>query len=489
MKWTMPIHRPRLPCVEVHVSLVGRRDLTGEIYRQVRGAILDGRLRGGEALPPTRELANRLSVSRTTVSVAYDRLISEGFASARMGSGTYVSPHVSSTPSKRRLTGGALRPRPFWDDVPLPTGLWRPAEFDLRTGIPDARLFPYESWRRLMSRQFRPAAVGHGAYGDPAGHVGMREAIARHIGTSRGVRSTGADVVVTNGTQQAVDIIGRVLIAPGDRVAVEDPGYGPPRRALASIGARVSGVPVDREGLVVDALPPDTRLVYVAPSHQLPLGMSMSLARRMALLAWAERHGAAVIEDDYDSEFRFDGRPIEPLHTLDPHGRVIYVGSFSKTMLPTLRLGFMVVPPSLLRAVEAAKYLTDWHTALPTQAAMATFIDRGLFARHVRRMRAVYTARHRRIVEVLARDFADELEVIPSSVGLHLAAFARSASVDRVRSIVGRATASGVACFPLSLFAAGERQLAGVAIGYGGIGLDDIDEALRRLRRAFIAKA
>lgn len=204
---------------------------------------------------------------------------------------------------------------------------------------PDAALFPYQSWRRLLARQLRPTTVGAGAYGDPAGHPGLREAIARHIGLARGVQAGAEEVVVTNGTQQAVDLVARVLLAPGDRVAVESPGYGPPRRLMASLGAEVVGVPVDDQGLVVEAIPPRTRLVYVTPSHQFPLGMAMSLPRRLALLVWAERHDAAVVEDDYDSEFRYGGRPIEPLQTLDPRGRVIYVGSFSKTLLATLRLG------------------------------------------------------------------------------------------------------------------------------------------------------
>jgi len=384
-----------------------------------------------------------------------------------------------------RRPPGVLRPRPFWDEVKLPTGFWRPTEFDLRSGTPDARLFPYETWRRLMARELRASAVGHGEYADPAGHRGLREAIARHIGIARGVVASADDVVVTNGTQQAVDIVARVLLAPGDRVAVEDPGYGPPRRLFATLGARVAGVPVDAEGLIVDAIPRDTKLVYVTPSHQYPLGMSMSLARRMALLAWAERYDAAIIEDDYDSEFRFVGRPIEPLQTLDRAGRVIYVGSFSKTMLPTLRIGFVVAPASVGHAIQAAKFLTDWHTALPTQAALARFIDGGWFARHVRRMREVYRARHERVVATLTTQFADDLEVVGSSVGMHVCAIARAATVDQMAAVVGRASAAGVECHPLSMFAAGVAPRSGLVLGYGAIATEDIDEGMRRLRSCF----
>jgi GntR family transcriptional regulator / MocR family aminotransferase len=471
--------------VEVHVSLVGRKDLTGEIYRQLRRAILDGRLPPGGRLPPTRELARRLSVSRTTVTVAYDRLVGEGFLATRVGAGTFVSNGLNGAPYPTRRTGGALRPRPIWDTIPVPIVFERAAEFDFRPGIPDARLFPYQTWRRLLAREFSPAAVGAGHYGDPAGHPGLREAIARHIGTARGVQATAEQVVVTNGTQQAVDIVARVLLAPGDRVAVEDPCYGPPRRLLASLGARVTGVPVDGQGLVVDAIPPRTRLVYVTPSHQFPLGMSMSLPRRMALLAWAQRHDAAIVEDDYDSEFRYGGRPIQPLQTLDTGGRVVYVGSFSKTMLATLRLGFVVAPASLRGAVRAAKFVTDWHTALPTQAALARFIQQGFFARHVRKMRVVYQARHQRIVDALAHRFAEHLEVIPAAAGLHLTATAPSVSATELAAVLRRASAAGVALLPLSMYGVDTPARPGLVLGYGAIPTERLDEGLRRLRRCF----
>jgi GntR family transcriptional regulator/MocR family aminotransferase len=469
--------------MDIHVSLVGRHDLAGEIYRQLRASILDGRLRPGDRLSPSRELASGLAVSRTTVNVAYDRLISEGFATSRVGAGTYVNRCREPLKGGAKPRTGVLRPRPIWNEVNLPN--WEPAKFDFRSGIPDARLFPYETWRRLTSRELRASAVGAGYYADPAGHRGLREAIARHIGIARGIAASGDEIFVTNGTQQAVDIVARVLLAPGDRVAVENPGYGPPRRLFATLGAKVSGVPVDAEGLIVDAIPRSTRLVYVTPSHQYPLGMSMSLSRRMALLAWAEKHDAAIIEDDYDSEFRFVGHPIEPLQTLDRAGRVLYVGSFSKTMLATLRIGFLVAPASIGHAVKAAKYLTDWHTALPTQAALARFIDAGGFARHVRRMREVYRARHERIVQAVTTLFPRELEIVPSSVGMHVCAIARAATVDRIAAIVDRASTAGIACHPLSMFAADGPRRAGLVLGYGAIATEDIDEGLGRLRACF----
>jgi GntR family transcriptional regulator / MocR family aminotransferase len=473
--------------MELHVSLVGRKNLSGEIYRQLRRVILDGRLRPGDLLPPSRELARGLGVSRTTVTVAYDRLGGEGFVTARVGAGTFVSGQVARAArgAKAHRAEGALRARPIWDSIPLSTAFARRPQFDFRTGLPDASLFPFERWRRLVARELRSEAVVAGVYAHPAGHPDLREAIARHIAIARGVKASADDVTVTNGTQQAIDVVARVLLAPGDRVAVEDPGYLPPRRLFESLGARVAGVPVDRDGLVVDALPRQTRLVYVTPSHQYPLGVPLALPRRLALLAWAEENDAAIIEDDYDSEFRFGGRPIEPLQTLDTTGRVVYVGSFSKTMLPTLRLGFVVTPPSLRAAVHKAKFVTDWHTPMLVQAALARFIEDGGFARHVRRMGNVYRTRHDMLVDALSHELADHLEAIPSAAGLHVAAVARTASADQIGAVARHASDAGVAVQELSRFAVDAPGRPGLVLGYGAIPTAQMAEALRRLRACF----
>jgi GntR family transcriptional regulator / MocR family aminotransferase len=470
--------------VDIHVNLSGRRDLAGEIYRQLRAAILEGRLRGGALLPPTRELAARLSVARTTVSVAYDRLIGEGFATARIGAGTYVAGQISGITQPRGLDECALQARSIWDNVPLQIPPRREAAFDFRAGLPDERLFPHDVWARLLAREHRSLKAIRG-YGHPAGHERLREAIAHHVAVSRGLKVDADDVIVTSGAQQAIDLIGRVLAAPGDRATVEDPGYGPPRRLFAAQGLHVCSAPIDGEGLIVDAIPAETRLLYVTPSHQFPLGMSMSLRRRIALLEWAKRTGAAVIEDDYDSEFRFNGRPLEPLYSLDAHGRVIYVGSFSKTMLPALRLGFVVAPRSLRDALTSARFLADRGSPLASQAALARFIAEGLFARHIRRMRATYEKRHRLTIDVLARTFADELSVAPSSVGLHVAALARRASPGQITAVLQRASAARIACTPLSMYAAGEHPLSGLVLGYGAIATERIEAGIAELHRAF----
>jgi GntR family transcriptional regulator/MocR family aminotransferase len=477
--------------MSLHISLVGRKNLSVEIYRQIRDAVVKGVLREGDRLPASRELAATLSLSRMTVTLAYERLVAEGLATSRVGDGTFVSrvaAHTSSE-SRDRHIDGPLRAHPLWRAVPLPTAFAHHAAFDFRTGIPDASLFPSTRWRRLLVRTLRTHVGGDAVYGDPAGLPALRDAIARHVGISRGVMASPDDVTVTSGTQQALDVIARVLLSKGDRIAVEDPGYGPPRRLFESLGAKVVAIPVDREGLVVRSIPRNVRAVYVTPSHQYPTGVSMTLSRRQALLAWAERHDAAIFEDDYDSEFRFADRPLEPLRTLDVAGRVVYIGSFSKTLLPGLRLGFLIAPRSLRDAVHRAKFLTDWHSPTLLQSVLARFIDDGDFARHLRRLNGVYRERHDVIRDRLVADFSDHVELIPSSTGLHLAATARSASVEQIERVARRALARGVAIQTLSRFAASERARAGIVLGYGGIQTSDIGRGLRILLTCLAASA
>jgi len=301
------------------------------------------------------------------------------------------------------------------------------------------------------------------------------------------VRAEPDDVLITAGAQQAFDLIGRVLIAPGTVVAVEDPGYPPVRRAFAAQGARVVPVRVDGDGLDVAALPRDARLVYVTPSHQFPLGTRMSLARRLALLAWAARHRAAVIEDDYDSEFRFDGRPLEPLHSLDRHGRVLYVGTFSKVLLPTLRTGFVIAPPSLVPALRAARALADSHGPIEPQRALAAFLDDGRFARHLRRLIRAYGERRDRLRDALDRHLRDELIVSPSAAGLHLSAYVADRRVDTL-ALAHRARELGVMVEPLRKYQV-RRGRAGLALGYGLIAAPRIDDGVRQLARSLRSRA
>jgi GntR family transcriptional regulator/MocR family aminotransferase len=480
--------------VDVHVQIEGRGDRVDRIYRQLRDAIRDGRLRHGERLPATRDLAAQLSVSRTTVTVAYERLTAEGYLASRVGSGTFVAApsapaHRRSSPARDART--AAHPTARWRDIHDP--LWvepLPIAYDFSIGSPDPALFPIEPWRRFVAAELRAGIHRSGHYQDPAGLERLRQALARHLGVARSVDAVADDILITGGAQQAFDLIGRVLLDPGDVVAVEDPGYPPVRQLFESMGARVVPVPVDEHGLRVDELPSRAKLVYATPSHQFPLGSVLSLERRSALLEWASAHDAVIIEDDYDSEFRFADRPLDPLQSLDREGRVVYVGTFSKTMLPTLRLGFLVSPPSLMPALRSAKRLTDWHNQSVTQSAMARFVDTGGFARHVRHATKVYAARQQQIVEQAEALLGDRLKIVPSVAGLHLCLVPVDPSEAFNDSrVVADAAASGVAVQPLSRFTAGEQKQSGLLLGFGGIAPEDVPDGLRLLARAIARSA
>ncbi|WP_433331043.1 PLP-dependent aminotransferase family protein [Spirillospora sp. CA-294931] len=480
--------------MDLHIGLEGRdegpggrrRDLAARIYRQLLEAILDGRLRPGERLPPTRELAQRLKVARNTVAVAYERLTAEGLLVARVGAGTFVGAAPIRRASGRTApTGSDVRPRAIWRSVAPPVPSIRPPVYDFRVGTPDASLFPLATWRRLVAAELRVATIRSADYGDPAGHPGLREAIARYTGISRAVRARADDVLVTNGAQQALDLVGRVMIDPGDIVAMEEPGYPPARELFRSLGARVVPVPVDDQGLEVEALPPGSRLVYVTPSHQFPTGTPMPLARRAALLDWAARHDAVIVEDDYDSEFRFSDRPLEPLQSLDRTGRVIYVGTFSKTLLPMLRIGFLVAPASLQPALHAAKQLTDWHGDHVAQAALARFIDSGELPRHIRKATRIYAERHELIVTTLRDAFTDWLAPVPSAAGLHLCARLHPDIAIDITALLER-TASHAVAENLSGYCAAENtHHQGLVFGYGAIPTELIEPGLEVFVNAF----
>jgi GntR family transcriptional regulator / MocR family aminotransferase len=454
------------------------RPLTQQLYEQLRAAIAGGRLRPGDQLVPSRQLAGDLGVSRHTVATAYSRLVAEGYAEGHAGGGTAVT--ATSAPGPR-APGQAAALRPSWRFAGWAPDLRPPphaCRFDLRPGHPDPALFPAGQWRRKVAAA---AAAEYREYSHPAGRTRLRRAVASWVARSRSVAATEDTVVITSGAQHAVDLVARVLLEPGDCVAVEDPGYLPVVRLLRALGARVVGVPVDDQGLVVDQLPPSARIVYVTPSHQYPLGVTMSLARRRALLRWAERHDAAVIEDDYDTEFRYVDRPMEPLQALDETGRVVYVGSFSKTFSPSVRLGFAVVPPPLAEPVAALRQLIDWHPPAATQAALAGFIDEGLFDRHIRRSRRVYAERHAILTEALAGPLHDHLAARPSNAGLHITALLRAER--REEEVLRAADREGVALQGLRDYFHASPPRPGLVIGFGAVSTAGLPAALRVLGR------
>ncbi|MFD3406306.1 PLP-dependent aminotransferase family protein [Kribbella sp. NPDC058693] len=465
--------------MDLHLRL-GEGGLAEQIYAQLHERISTGVLPAGTVLPSSRELAGRLSVSRATVVAAYERLAAHGLIRSRAGVGTVVT--GERVPAPTTPPASPLRPREIWtaERLAVPDLVAPVTEFDFAPGVPARTQFPFARWRALLNDQLRTRTEVR--YADPAGSAQLRTALARHLVVSRAVRIASEQLVITTGAQQAFDLAARILLEPGDTVAMEDPGYLPAYRGFVAHGAQVVGVPVDGEGLVVDRIPAGTRLVYVTPSHQFPLGMPLSDSRRTALLAWAARHDAAIVEDDYDSEFRFSGRPLTPLQATDTEGRVLYVGSFSKTLLPALRVGFLAVPDTLAEAARRAKFVADYGTGGHVQAALAAFIDDGGLAHHIRRMRRAYERRHDVLISTLREHFDGVLEPIESSGGTHMAALLTPGQPPDT-TLAAAALAAGVNVGTVSRWGIEGRGPNGFVFGYGAIAADRIPAGLAALRR------
>jgi GntR family transcriptional regulator/MocR family aminotransferase len=457
------------------------------LHQQLRAAIVEGRLKPGLRLPPTRSLAALYGVSRNTAVATYDLLLSEGYLSARRGAGTYVAtalpqPVERKTPAADPATDSRLNA--FWRSFSMPvagTSRSSPA-YDFRLGLPEIRYFPFAIWRRLSARALRSIAKPPVVREHPQGRTALREAIAKHVSFARAVACRAEDILVTTGAQQAFDLLARVLVTPRRTVvAVEDPGYARLRAAFAAAGAKIVPVPVDDEGLMVERLPRAAKVICVTPSHQFPLGTPMSMGRRAALLEFAQARGAAVIEDDYDGEFRFGGRPLDALQTLDRAASVFYVGTFSKSLFPAIRLGFVVSPPWARHALVTAKQITDWHCGVLTQDTLAAFIAEGHLARHVRKMRQIYGRRREMLLSCLQKDFAGWLRPIAPEAGLHMAALTDTAFDSD--AFVKRAEQSKVGVSSLRPFYAGRPAKSGLVFGYGTIDESAIREGLANLRR------
>lgn len=468
-----------------------------QIYQGFRRAILDGLLRPGQRIPSTRGLAAELEVSRFPVLAAYEQLLHEGYLAGRSGSGTFVSatlPDHALEPVRAVQTDGrpggtanARRTARMAQDRERPRtdGGLRP----FRMSLPGLDQFPHGVWARLVARHARGLTPALMAYGDPAGLDPLRSAVAEHLRTARAVRCEAGQVFIVSGSQAALRISGTVLLARGDVVAVEEPGYLGARAALLASGAELASIPVDDEGFDVAslrAIGPRVRAAYVTPSHQYPLGMSMSATRRLALLDWAERNDAWLLEDDYDSEFRYVSRPLGALQGMDAHGRVVYIGTFSKVLFPAIRVGYVVLPPALRDRFLEAREALDIFSPTLCQLALTDLLREGHFARHLRRMRAVYLDRRTALLDGLARHCAGRLTVLNADAGLH-AATLLPAGVDDV-AVVERMDAYGLTATALSTCYAGSRSRSGLLLGFGGFEerrLLDATRALGKVLREF----
>jgi len=460
------------------------------LYSSLRAEILEGRLRPGGRLPATRDLARQYGLSRGTIVTAFEQLKSEGYMEARVGSGTFVArilpddlllarkqavPPAAIEPGPRPLSGYAVRVRPFPELGQRPIRAFRANQ-------PALDLFPAQLWAQVSSRRLRQVTTRLLEGCPPGGYPPLREAVAEYLGTARGVHCVPEQVVILSGVQEALDLAARLFLNPGDPVAMEDPGYIGATLVFEALGARIRTVHPDAEGMRPGAGLRGARLVYVTPAHQFPVGVSMSLARRLALLEWARKEGALIFEDDYDSEYRYSGRPIPALQGLDRHGLVLFAGSFSKVLFPSLRLGYLVVPPDLVDRFLAAESVTNRHAPLLEQAVLCDFMVGGHFGRHVRRMREVYAERLSVLLQSAAERLAGLVEVSGVEAGLQtvgwLAPGLSSESAARA------ALARRVEVTPLQRYARGRLAREGLHLGFAAVDTQEIRRGVRDLAAA-----
>jgi GntR family transcriptional regulator / MocR family aminotransferase len=480
----------------VHVLPLEPRDRSVPAYAWLSAAlreeILAGRLRPGARLASTRVMASQYGLSRGTVISAYEQLRSEGYVEGAVGSGTYVNrvlpddllhvsrrPDVQSGPRSmrtRRLSSFARRLRPFPLGEPRAPRAFRPDQ-------PAVDLFPTTLWAQMVARRARMASPKTLLGCGPMGQLPLREAIAEYLQTARGVRCTADQVAVVSGVQEALDLLSRVTLEPGEPVCMESPGYIGATLVFRALGVRICPVAVDAEGMrVPDSRARDARLAYVTPGHQFPLGMTMSLPRRLELLEWARTTGALIVEDDYDSEYRYSGRPIPALQGLDQHGLVALVGSFSKVLFPSLRLGYLVVPPDLVDIVAAAKSVATRHAPVLDQAILCDFITAGHFGRHLRRMREVYAERWGVLLEEAERHLSGLLEIAGVEAGLQTAGWLAPGvtGVGAARA----AAAREVEVVPLSEYDLRPSSREGLQLGFAAVDPHEIRRGVRSLALA-----
>jgi GntR family transcriptional regulator/MocR family aminotransferase len=459
--------------------------LTQWLYEELRSAILNGRLQRGVRLPATRELAAQYHVSRRTAVTVFEQLRDEGYTESRTGAGTIVS----NTLPEDFLQ---LRKRKEVRHRPAPVDSIRhqhPSVRPLHPIYPSVTEFPIELWTRLASRRLRRLTAGDLSAGDVAGYRPLRQAIAEYVGASRGINCVAEQIIVTSGMHQGLDLVARTALKPGDRVWVEDPGYQGAIQVILSAGATVVPIPVDEKGLNVDLgreRADDARAAFVTPGHQCPLGSTMSLDRRLALLQWARERRAIVIEDDYDSEFRFRGHPTPALQSLDRNGSIVVLGSFNKVMFPALRFGYIVAPETLLDRLLGLRWKVDRYPDGPHQAVLCDFIEEGHFARHLRRMRELYAHRWRALHDSCNRYLAEYFAMPMIEAGLNTPAYLKGKLTSRQAEIA--ASAVGVQTVGLDRFSRERRDIRGLLLGFAAFNEKQIQEAAKSLRRALAGK-
>lgn len=489
--WRIELKRSVAAHLEaISIDATSSEPLYRQLYFAIRDAILSGRLRPGQRLPATRSFAQDLGLSRNTVVSAFDQLLAEGYIEGKTGAGTYVSTTLPEELLNARGIDATSRRTPIKRRGPSKRGTYltsisgrgstQPRAFS--PGIPELAEFPFEDWARLLGRKWRRPPRGFLVGNDPLGFAPLREAIASYLGAARAVQCDAGQVIIVSGAQQAIDLTARVLIDPGDSVWMEEPGFQGMRGALLAAGAELAPIPIDSEGLSVSQgqeIAPEARLACVSPSHQYPLGITMTLARRLELLEWAQNSDAFILEDDYDSEYRYRGRPLAALQGLDEEGRVIYIGTMSKVMFPGLRIGYMVVPDDLVDAFRSIRVLIDSHPSSVAQAALAEFISEGFLSAHIRRMRALYSDRQATLIDIIQKELGGVLKVEAEDAGMHLLAELPADTDDA--QISRNARAAGVELPPLSAFYDKTPVRRGFLMGYAGFGANELTRSAQTL--------
>lgn len=474
-----------------------------QIYGSIRDSILGGELESQTRLPASRTLADQLGISRMTVVNAYDQLLAEGYLEGKHGSGTYVAAHLpeeflrvrvtkklemDAVPLSRRISLSDYGKRLARSSERIADHHSASVVVPFQHSVIAAEEFPFDLWAKISQKHLKYSYKRLGGYGETAGYRPLRQAIAHHLRSTRGVQCEDEQVIVTAGTQQAVFLIAKLLLAPNEKVWLEDPCHLGASDVMFAMGAEVSHVPVDDEGFNTECAKRErkpARMVYVTPSRQFPLGMTMSLQRRLSLLEWAKENEAWVIEDDYDSEFRYSGRPLPALQGLDRGQRVLYVGTFSKTVFPGLRIGCLVVPPDLIDVFTAARALIDLHAPITDQMVLADFIAEGHFERHVRRMRTLYRERQSVLVEEVQKHLDGFIEVEKSDAGMHVIGWLPKGVDDK--NISQKATELGLRACPVSRYTARTLERGGLMLGYTAFNERQIKSGVRKLARVFAA--
>jgi GntR family transcriptional regulator/MocR family aminotransferase len=477
------------------LSLDGEGTLVDRLVRALRSEVEHWPV--GARMPPTRALARDLGISRNTVVDAYGTLATDGLIAARFGGGSYVSTldRSTSAPDEARSLRLPAKESPrlsqfgrrleSLDASPI---LERPGlKFDFRYGLPIVGDFPFHTWARTVARRATIASVSALGYGKAAGYEPLRVEIAQYLRRARGIVCEAGQVVITNGSQQALDLAARILVDPGDRVILEEPSYEGARQAFSVAGARILAVPVDRDGFRVDELParsPRCRAVYVTPSHQFPTGAVLSASRRRQLLRWAHARGSYVIEDDYDGELRYDIRPIQAIKGGDVENRVVYVGTMSKVLFPSMRLGYIVSPPSLVESFVRAKHVCDRQTPVLLQMSLADFMSRGHFDRHLLRARRLCGQRRAALLAAVDRHLGTLVTVEGTNAGIHVMMWVKGRAAREVPGMIARAAEGSVGIYPIAPYFIHPPKRAGFLLGYASMDERRIEEGIKRLAEA-----